>query len=260
MSEQENPAVSRIVNHEVVIQRFGYWPSFHDAEVLKVTFEAHPSYRATVTFLIEISEFINELDANGRYKQFNNCQIELNFTGIREMHFEDFSHQNVIFDLKFKEIGEFIECSFDSSTGLVASITAEEAYVLSLVPIEPEPDEPTININTVDMLDSKNIFIASEHLLNNFIWSDWIYIGLNHEQANEYQTDNVAGHAASLFDETEVYLVVGRHDSHATILSEALSQVGELLKTKDLLICNKDFSKAMRFRMVGVMSYGQKPS
>ena len=260
MSELENPAVSRIVNHEVVIQRFGYWPSFHDAEVLKVTFEAHPGYRATVTFLIETSEFINELDANGRYKQFNNCQIELNFTGIRGIYFEDFSHQNVIFDLKFKEVGEVIECSFDSSVGLVASITAEEACVLNLTPIEPEPDEPVIDINTVDMLDSKNIFIASEHLLNNFAWSDWIYIGLNHEQANEYQTEKVDNYAIQLFNETEVYLVIDRHDSHATTLSEALSQIGELLKTKDVLICNKNFSKAMRFRMVGVMSYGQKRS
>jgi hypothetical protein len=65
MSELENPAVSRIINHEVVIQRFGYWPSFHDAEVLKVTFEAHPGYRATVTFLMETHEFINELNTRG---------------------------------------------------------------------------------------------------------------------------------------------------------------------------------------------------
>lgn len=260
MSELENPAVSRIVNHEVVIQRFGYWTSFHDAEVLKVTFEAHPGYRATVTFLIETHEFINELNARGQYKQVNNCLIELQFTGIKEMNFEGFDHQNVIFDLVFKESSENIECTFDSSIGLVASIVAEEALVLSLVPVKESDNEPVINIEVVDMLDSKNIFIASEHLLNNFDWSDWIYVGLNHEQADEYQAEKVAECAHALFDESEVYLVAGRHDSFATELDSALSQISTLLKNKDVLICNKNFSKAMRFRMVGVMSYGHKRS
>ena len=138
MPEQENPAISRITNHEAVIQCFGYWPSFHDAEVLKVTFEANSGYGASVTFLLETHEFVNELDSRGYYKQVNNCRIELNFTGINEMHFEDFSHQNIIFGLEFKEAGECIECAFDSSVGLVASILAEEAIVLSLAPIEPE--------------------------------------------------------------------------------------------------------------------------
>jgi hypothetical protein len=260
MSELENPAVSRIINYELIIQRFGYWPSFHDAEVSKVTFEAHPGYRATATFLIETHEFINELNKRGQYKQVNNCLVELQFTGIKEMHFDGFDHQNVIFDLAFKESSENIECTFDSSIGLAASIVAEEALVLSLVPVEESDDDPVIDIKTVDMLDSKNIFIASEHLLNNFDWSDWIYVGLNYEQANEYQAEKAAEYAHALFDESEVYLVAGRHDSFTTELSDALSQVSTLLKDKDVLICNKDFSKAMRFRMVGVMSYGRKRS
>jgi hypothetical protein len=260
MSELENPAVSRIINHEVVIQRFGYWPSFHDAEVLKVTFEAHPGYRATVTFLMETHEFINKLNTRGQYKQVNNCLIELQFTGIKEMHFDGFDHQNVVFDLTLKESKGNIECTFDSSIGLVASVVAEEALVLKLIPTEENDEEPAIDIEVVNMLDSKNIFIASEHLLNNFDWSDWIYVGLNHEQANEYQSEKVNEYAHALFKGNEVYLVIGRHDSFATELGNALSQVSTLLKTKDVLICNKDFSKAMRFRMVGVMSHGHKHS
>lgn len=257
MSESENPAVSRIVNHEVVIQRFGYWPSFHDAEVLKVTFEAHPGYRATVTFLIETQEFINELDTRGYYKQFNNCQIELNFTGIHEMNFEDFSHQNVIFDLEFKEDGEFIECSFSSSVGLVASIKAEEAFVLSLVPIELTPEVPLIDIESVDMSLATNIVTASQDFIRNFEWSEWIYIGLDNEQVYDYQADKVNKLAREFFENEDIYLLDAENSQRIT-LDKLLPQINTLMQSKEVFICNKIFTKAMRFNSVGVMSHGQK--
>jgi len=258
MPEEENHIIKQIVNSEAIIQHFGYWPSFHDAEVLKVTFEAHPGYRATVTFLLATSEFINEVDERGFYKQADNCHVELQFTGIKEMSFDGFSHQNVLWGLSFETRDDSIECTFESSIGLETTIIAEEALVMNLLPVAPIPDEPLIDTKSVDMMDAKNIFIASEHLLRNFDWSDWIYVGLNHEQADEYKADTVAEYANGLFDEIEVYIVIGRHDSHLTTLSKALSQVSTLLKSMDVLICNKEFSKAMRFRMVGVMSYGQK--
>ena len=259
MTAHENLAISQIINYELVEQHFGYWPDFHDAEITKVTFESHPTGRYSVALTIAAFEMTNELDKQGYYKLVKHCKVELQFIGIQELKFSGFDHQKVIFDLAFEESDNYIKCTLDSSNGLKSFVViAEEVFVLSLVPTEPTPDEPLIDINSVDMLDAKNIFIASEHLLRNFDWCDWIYIGLNHEQANEYKLDTAAAYANSLFDETEVYLVIGRHDSHLTTLSKALGQISTLLKSMDVLICNKEFSKAMRFRMVGVMSYGQK--
>jgi hypothetical protein len=259
MAEHANPAISRIINYEVVEQHFGYWPDFHDAEITKVTFESHPTGRYSVTLVIAAFEMTNELDKQSYYKLVKHCKVELQFIGIQKIKFRGFDHQNVIFDLAFEEKSSFVKCTLASSNGLESFVVvAEEVSVLSLVPTEPIPDEPLIDIISVDMMDAKNIFIASEHLLRNFDWSDWIYVGLNHEQNNEYKADTVAEYANSLFDETEVYLVIGRHDSHLTTLSEALGQVSILLKGMDVLICNKEFSKAIRFRMVGVMSYGEK--
>lgn len=259
MTAHENSAINRIINYEVVEQHFGYWPDFHDAEITKVTFESHPTGRYSVTLTIAAFEMTNELDKQGYYKLVKHCNVELQFIGIQELKFNGFDHQNVIFDLAFEESDSYIKCTLDSSNGLESFVVvAEEVFVLSLVPTEPIPREPLIDTNSVDMLDAKNIFIAREHLLHNFDWSDWIYVGLNHEQASEYKADTVAKYANSLFDETEVYLVIGRHNSHLTTLSEALGQVSTLLQSMDVLICNKEFSKVMRFRMVGVMSYGQK--
>ncbi|UOQ77710.1 hypothetical protein MUN84_03295 [Hymenobacter sp. 5516J-16] len=77
MSKTESPAISRIVNAEIVREHFGYWPDFHDAEITKVTFEAHPGYRTSITFVIAAFEITNEVDKSGHYKLTKHCDIEI---------------------------------------------------------------------------------------------------------------------------------------------------------------------------------------
>lgn len=107
-------------------------------------------------------------------------------------------------------------------------------------------------------MDSRNIYISSQHKLNGLKWSDLIYVGLNHEKADEYKADKVAQYAHALFDESEVYVVIGRHDSHLALLDDALNNIITWLKTTDVLLCNRSFTKAMSFVKIGVMSYGEK--
>ena len=107
-------------------------------------------------------------------------------------------------------------------------------------------------------MDSRNIYISSQHKLNGLKWSDLIYVGLNHEKANEYRADKVSEYARALFDEPEVYVVIGRHDSHLALLDDVLEGISKWLKTTDVLLCNQSFTKAMQFYKIGVMSYGEK--
>ncbi|GAA3946858.1 Imm50 family immunity protein [Hymenobacter algoricola] len=134
MLENQNLAIASIVNSEIVLQHFGYWPDFHDAEVDKVIFETHPTGRYSVTFFIAASEMLSEVDEKGYYKQTKHCIVALQFIGIKEVEFNYFSHQNALFDLKFEASGNDIECTFESSVGLDAFIVAEEAFVMSLTP------------------------------------------------------------------------------------------------------------------------------
>ena len=107
-------------------------------------------------------------------------------------------------------------------------------------------------------MDSRNIYISSQHKLNGLTWSDLIYVGLNHEKADEYEADKVAEYAHALFDEPEVYVVIGRHDSHLAPLDDALKNVSTWLKTTDVVLCNQSFTKAMKFYKIGVMDYGER--
>jgi hypothetical protein len=132
MSDIINSAVAHIINADVIYRHFGYWPNFHDASIDKVTFESHPGYRATITFALTAFEMAREVDENDFYKLTKQCQIEFMFTGIKEMEFDFFNHQNVVFDLVFEEHEGAIQCVFNASVGLDAVVVAEEVAVLSL--------------------------------------------------------------------------------------------------------------------------------
>jgi hypothetical protein len=133
MPELENPALALIVNAEVVRQFFGHWPSFHDAEISKVTFEANPGYWPSATFTINVCAITQE--GQDGLKRFKHCAIELQFTGIQELEFDYFGHQNVIFNLVVEESGSNLKCIFESSVGLDALIVAREVHVLRLTPV-----------------------------------------------------------------------------------------------------------------------------
>jgi hypothetical protein len=107
-------------------------------------------------------------------------------------------------------------------------------------------------------MDSKNILISSQHRLTGIDWSELIHVDLDHETANEFKIDKVSEHAHALFDEPEVYVVIGRHDSHLAHLDDALGKVSTYLKTSDVTLCNTSFTKAMKFAKIGVMAFGQK--
>ena len=131
MTTTENLALNRIINFELVVQHFGYWPSFHDATLERMSFEIHSS-QSRVTFLITTAEFTNELNEQGKYKEFRPCTIELQFDSVRDTSLV-FDHVPVLFNVAFEEAGEAIDCSFASSAGSY-TIVSEQITVLSLTP------------------------------------------------------------------------------------------------------------------------------
>ena len=131
MSATENTAINRIVNSELVVQHFGYWPTFHDATLERMNFEIR-TFKSTITFIIETAEFTNELDEQGQYKQFKPCIIEIKFQNMKDT-FLAFDHVPVLFGVDFEEIADAIDCSFSSSAGSY-TIVAEQITVLSLTP------------------------------------------------------------------------------------------------------------------------------
>ena len=129
------PVMEQVVNSEIIWNHFGYWPDFHDAEVMKVLFETHEATgRYSITFTVDAFETTNKVTAQGHYELIKQCLVEFQLTGIEKLEFNHFTFQNVLWELWFEQQGSFIKCCMPSSTGLEAEVVAEEAIVLSLKP------------------------------------------------------------------------------------------------------------------------------
>ncbi|GAA4375012.1 Imm50 family immunity protein [Hymenobacter koreensis] len=131
LTDEDYPAMNRVVNSEILHQHFGYWPVFHGAEIVKVIFETHVTGRYSVTFVIDPYK---AWATRNVHQDATDCLIEIQFTGIQEMSFARFRAQNVIEELWFEEQGSLIKAHFDSYDEMPTELLAEEVIVLSLVP------------------------------------------------------------------------------------------------------------------------------
>jgi hypothetical protein len=123
---------------------FGRWPSFHDAEVLRVRMEALPDRRlARLEADFHVFEITDELTPTGHYALRHHTLVTLRFDGIDELALECFGDQNVLFGLRLEDITdrqlEWFRWSvaFDASVGLNATFLCAEIAVISVEPFTP---------------------------------------------------------------------------------------------------------------------------
>lgn len=78
---------------------FGFWPNFHDGEVLSVYLDrSGPSHLRVHTW-----EKTNELDSQRYYVRRKHVIVTFILEGIGELELDGFSHQNVLAELTLTE-------------------------------------------------------------------------------------------------------------------------------------------------------------
>ena len=122
-------AVSLVKNSEKITNYFGEWPSFHDAEILRVQLD-----RQKCSCQIEIYYFktLNEVDSGGDYKQAAHCRIVFQLLDIELLELTDFNYQNVISALTIKRLQDLIEVTLHPSYGLFGKIHCRKVILKSI--------------------------------------------------------------------------------------------------------------------------------
>src|SRR4051812_30983612 len=97
---------SAITDHvagaEKPIAVFGRWPSFHDAEVLRLSLDRRSptgECEPTLDAIVHTWEMTSEIDPAGHYMMRNHVLVHLRFLGIDELKLDGFNAQNVLFAL-----------------------------------------------------------------------------------------------------------------------------------------------------------------
>jgi hypothetical protein len=87
-----------------VTDLFGYWPTFHDSEVLEILLSRQSSPRAMLRIMA--FETTREVDEQGFFKRIHECIITLEFEDIHEVMIEGFNEQNVLSSVTIQKEGD----------------------------------------------------------------------------------------------------------------------------------------------------------
>ena len=101
---------ARIERSEKLTQIFGYWPSFHDAEVIELNLwrgnvnpeEAHYEF-PECTVKLHLWEITREVDPKGFYILRNHTLAIIRFYEVQDVRVDGFNHQNAIARLDIAE-------------------------------------------------------------------------------------------------------------------------------------------------------------
>ena len=139
---------SKIQNSRSLTDIFGRFPSFHDAEVLRITLdrgEAQP-FSPYLEATIHVFEMDPQVDESGGYGLKNNFAVTFRFDKVVELSLEDFNHQNVLQELIVIDVSDRqlemvkFQVSFDGIFGVSAKF---QCHSISIESVEPYTREQT---------------------------------------------------------------------------------------------------------------------
>jgi hypothetical protein len=138
---------AKISGSEKLTSIFGYWPSFHDAEIIDVHFwrgDVNPEKEKylfpvlTVTF--HLWELTNETDAKGFLVLRHHTRSILRFHSVTDFAMQGFNHQNAIFGLAIQQeerpgiLVPVFSVEFEPASGMEARFTCLQIEVLTAIP------------------------------------------------------------------------------------------------------------------------------
>jgi hypothetical protein len=105
---------------------FGYWPSFHDGEILRLELNrSGPS-----TLAIHTWEAISEVDGNGYNVSTKHLVVDFVLEGISDLELAGFSHQNVVGSLDIDKTDVGWRLTLSPIYGLAGTIEASRISII----------------------------------------------------------------------------------------------------------------------------------
>ena len=134
-----------IQGHAQVLEAFGQWPSFHDAEVHRVVLDRtrkspSGSYYPSVELVIRGWVMTSEVTEGGYFKLEHDSLVHFLFEHVSDVELDGLNHQNVLFSLELELSNEAeselpaLSVELSHCFGLSGSFKARAARVLSVEP------------------------------------------------------------------------------------------------------------------------------
>jgi hypothetical protein len=119
------PEVAAIDGAQSLYDWFGYWPSFHDAEILHL----HLNRTGSSNMAIHTWHMSPDTDEKGFYILQKHVVVEFVLEEISDLELIQFSKQNVIFGLAIKKKNDEFVLELDPCYGLAGRIEASRVSI-----------------------------------------------------------------------------------------------------------------------------------
>jgi Immunity protein 50 len=135
-----------IENREALTRVFGYWPSFHDAEILSIHLdrEGQSGYSGpTLEAKVHLFKMTSEVDERGSYVLRHHTLAKLRFLQVDNFKAEGFNQQNILWGLDITDVSERglddikFAVRFPSSFGLEMEFCCKAVAVVRADPYRP---------------------------------------------------------------------------------------------------------------------------
>ena len=108
--ERRDSMTATIRGSEQLVALFGGWPSFHDAEIVRLTLDRNMVGDAAAgpTLTLDVYAFQAGPDVapNGQYELRNEVLVSFRFLEIDQLELTGFNQQNAIWQLDITDISE----------------------------------------------------------------------------------------------------------------------------------------------------------
>lgn len=121
-----------IVGAQRLYDWFGYWPDFHDAEVLKLQFELG----GPVALTIHTWEMTNRVDSSGFYETTKHVTVDFLLDGVTRIDIQDPWENSILLSLGMKRIDAGFSFDLTAAYGISGEIDAEKVS-LRIAPGKP---------------------------------------------------------------------------------------------------------------------------
>jgi hypothetical protein len=130
-----------IENASALVEVFGAWPSFHDAEVYSLAMSRESSEAPRLDMRIHVFGRRSEIDSIGQYGRVNHRFATLQFTRVAALELSGFNEQNALFALIIEPGDQTAaeprrwDVRFESSYGVGATFGCDRIIVTNVEPI-----------------------------------------------------------------------------------------------------------------------------
>jgi len=133
-------ANDRVINGNLIVERFGTWPSFHDAEVISVLLSGHRPKQPSCEMVVDGWMMTNKVDARGYYVSEKHSLVTFRFEELIASDFSNFNDQNCLSSLWIEEEPfqneSALRVQLPTNYGLEGSALCRRVVVASVQPCD----------------------------------------------------------------------------------------------------------------------------